>query len=286
MLYKYRYTDRRNNIMSRELLSNLEAGCYGKMKVENGKIIFECITTTNTVYHPPPYPPPSVPAPSAPPSVPAPSAPPLIEDNRIIDELRDELRETKDRLAVLEQQVQQLFRFRDAVIMPGVTDRYKGRYDSYNFNTSFIKFYDERNSNSGFIKYSVNIGNHDTPFFNGIAASFVDILMILKTQIRYDITNHIIIQPHQTITQDCGVIIKFIVDWMTTSPNNIQITISNNTTTLAIGFVVGLCEQLNPDKLSKLIITQAKISEQTEMRNKVDKTLFKKIEFEKVVSSV
>ena len=286
MLYKYIYTDRRNNIMSRELLSNLEAGCYGKMKVENGKIIFECITTTNTVYHPPPYPPPSVPAPSAPPSVPAPSAPPLIEDNRIIDELRDELRETKEKLASLEQQVAQLFRFRDAVIMPGVTDRYKGRYDSYNFNTSFIKFYDERNSNSGFIKYSVNIGNHDTPFFNGIAASFVDILMILKTQIRYDITNHIIIQPHQTITQDCGVIIKFIVDWMTTSPNNIQITIMNPGATLAIGFVVGLCEQLNPDKLSKLIITQAKISEQTEMRNKIDKTLFKKIEFDKVVSSV
>ena len=276
-LYKYRYTDRRNNIMSRELLSNIEAGCYGKMKVENGKIVFECITTTNTVY-PSPYP--------HPPSVPAPSAPPLVEDTLIIDELRDELRETKDRLAVLEQLVQQLFRFRDAVIMPGVTDRYKGRYDSYNFNTSFIKFYDERNSNAGFIKYNVNIGNHDTPFFNGIAASFVDILMILKTQIRYDMTNHIIIQPHQTITQDCGVIIKFIVDWMITSPNNIQITISNNTTTLAIGFVICLCEQLNPDKLSKLIVTQAKISEQTEMRNKIDKTLFKKIEFEKVVPSV
>ena len=276
-LYKYRYTDRRNNIMSRELLSNIEAGCYGKMKVENGKIVFECITTTNTVY-PSPYP--------HPPSVPAPSAPPLVEDTLIIDELRDELRETKDRLAVLEQLVQQLFRFRDAVIMPGVTDRYKGRYDSYNFNTSFIKFYDERNSNSGFIKYSVNIGNHDTPFFNGIAASFVDILMILKTQIRYDMTNHIIVQPYQTITQDCGVIIKFIVDWMTTSPNNIQITIMNPGATLAIGFVVGLCEQLNPDKLSKLIITQAKISEQTEMRNKIDKTLFKKIEFEKVVPSV
>ena len=276
-LYKYRYTDRRNNIMSHELLSQIESGCYGKMKVEDGKIVFECITTTNTVY-PSPYP--------HPPSVPAPSAPPLVEDTLIIDELRDELRETKDRLAVLEQLVQQLFRFRDAVIMPGVTDRYKGRYDSYNFNTSFIKFYDERNSNAGFIKYNVNIGNHDTPFFNGIAASFVDILMILKTQIRYDMTNHIIIQPHQTITQDCGVIIKFIVDWMTTSPNNIQITISNNTTTLAIGFVICLCEQLNPDKLSKLIVTQAKISEQTEMRNKIDKTLFKKIEFEKVVPSV
>lgn len=261
---------------SNELLSKIEAGCYGKMKVENGKIVFECITTTHTV-HPPPYPPPSVPAPSA---------PPLVEDTLIIDELRDELRETKERLAVLEQQVAQLFKCREAVYMPGINNRYRGRIDFCNFNTTFIKFYDERNSNAGFIKYNVNIGNHDTPFLNGTDVSFVDILMILKTQIRYDMTNHIIVQPYQTITQDCGVIIKFIVDWMTTSPNNIQITIMNPGATLAIGFVVGLCEQLNPDKLSKLIITQAKISEQTEMRNKIDKTLFKKIEFEKVVSSV
>lgn len=271
-LYKYRYTDRRNNIMSRELLSNIEAGCYGKMKVENGKIVFECITV-----HPPPYPPPSVPAPSA---------PPLVEDTLIIDELRDELRETKQRLAVLEQQVQQLFRFRDAVHMPGISNRYSNRVDFYSFNTSFIKFYDERNSNSAFLCYNVKIGNHDAPFLNGTTASFTDKLMILKTQLRYDMTNHIIIQPYNTITPDCRVIIKFIIDWMTTSPNNIQITISNNTATLAIGFIVGLCEQLNPEKLSKLIITQAKISEQTEMRNKIDKTLFKKIEFEKVVSSV
>jgi hypothetical protein len=102
MLYKYRYTDRRNDIMSRELLSNIEAGCYGKMKVENGKIVFECITTNNTI-HPPHYPPPSVPAPSA---------PPLVEDTLIIDELRDELRETKERLASLEKQVQQFFNIR------------------------------------------------------------------------------------------------------------------------------------------------------------------------------
>ena len=46
--------------MSLELLSNLEAGCYGKMKAETGKIVFECITTTHTV-HPPPYPPPPTP---------------------------------------------------------------------------------------------------------------------------------------------------------------------------------------------------------------------------------
>jgi len=87
---------------SNELLSKIEAGCYGKMKVENGKIVFECITTTHTV-HSPPYPHPSVPAPSA---------PPLVEDNRIIDDLRDELRETKERLASLEKQVKQFFKIR------------------------------------------------------------------------------------------------------------------------------------------------------------------------------
>jgi hypothetical protein len=94
--------------MSHELLSKLEAGCYGKMKVENGKIVFECITTTHTI-HPPTH---SLYQLYPPPSVPAPSAPPLVEDNRLIDELRDELRETKERLASLEKQVQQIFNIR------------------------------------------------------------------------------------------------------------------------------------------------------------------------------
>lgn len=258
--------------MSHELLSRIEDGCYGKMKVENGKFVFECDTYP---LHPLPV--------IASHLVPAPSAPPLIEDSRIIDELRDELHETKEKLAHIEKQVTQLFRFRDALYMPTHGRAFN---NFYSFNTSFIKFYDERNSNSAFLCYNVKIGNHDTPFLNGSTASFTEKLMILKTQLRYDMTNHIIIQPYNTITPDCRVIIKFIIDWMTTSSNNIQITISNNTVTLAIGFVIGLCEQLNPDKLSKLLITQAKISEQTEMKNKIDKTLFKKIEFEKVVSSV
>ena len=268
--------------MSNKIVSQFEDGCNGRMKLENGKFVFEFLPTSSD-YPPPPYPPPPYPPPSSHtvnPS-PIPSAPPFVEDNRIIDELRDELRETKERLVVMEQQVQQLFKYREAVHMPGCNDRYKGRFDFYNFNTNFIKF---TNTIPG--EYNVKIGNHDTPFFNGIQTSFVDILMILKTQIHYDITNHIIIQPHQTITPNCGVIIRFIIDWMKICPNNIQITISNTSATLAIGFVISLCEQLNSDKLSKLAITQAKISEQTELRNKVDKTLFKKIEIEKVVSSV
>jgi hypothetical protein len=274
-------------VMSRELLSKIEAGCYGKMKFENGKIIFECVTTTNTVHHPPP-------------SVPAPSAPPLVEDTLIIDELRDELRETKDRLALLEQQVQQLFRFREAVSMPiwiprVLNDPVPGRDTSilYNFNVKtvrFIPYTHTRISKHGAMtytppSYNIILGDSELPLFPYVE-KMADIIYLLKSQLRNDMTNHIIVQPYQTITPDCGVIVKFIVDWMTTSPNNNQITIMNPGATLATGFVVGLCEQLNPNKLSKLIITQAKISEQTEIRNKVDKTLFKKIEFEKVVSSV
>jgi len=48
--------------MSRELLSKIEAGCYGTMKVEGGKLVFESS---------------SVP----PPIGLVPSAPPLVEDN-------------------------------------------------------------------------------------------------------------------------------------------------------------------------------------------------------------
>ena len=94
---------------SNKLLSQIEAGCYGKMKVENEKIVFEYITTTNTILHPHTH---SLYQLYPPPSVPAPSAPPLVEDTLIIDELRDELRETKERLASLEKQVQQFFKIR------------------------------------------------------------------------------------------------------------------------------------------------------------------------------
>lgn len=93
--------------MSHELLSQIESGCYGKMKVEDGKIVFECVTNHNT--YPLSYPLPCYPPP---PSVPAPSAPPLVEDNRLIDELRVELRETKERMTSLENRVQQLFKIR------------------------------------------------------------------------------------------------------------------------------------------------------------------------------
>ena len=253
--------------MSNKLLSQIEAGCDGRMKLENGKIVFEL--GSHMVAPPPP------------------SAPPLMADDPVVDELRTELRETKQRLAVLEQQVQQLFKFRESVFSPAINDTYGNRVDFINFNTNFIKFIE-----AGAATYDVMIGNHPTPFWYGnrnvgrVALTMTDIIRLMKTNLRADMMNHIVIQPRQTITPDCGVIIKFVIDWMATSPNNIEITIMNTGATLAIGFVVGLCEQLNHEKLSKLKITQAKISEQTELRNKVDKTLFRKIEIENLVPSM
>jgi len=257
--------------MSRELLSTIESGCYGTMKVECGKLVFEASGVV----------------PGHPIGL-VPSAPPLVEDNRVIDELRDELRETKERLAVLEQQVQQLFKFREAVFSPAMNDTYGSRVDFINFNTNFIKFVE-----AGAATYDVMIGNHPTPFWNGCrrgshagGVSMTEIIRLLNTNLRADMINHFIIRPRGTNTPDCGVVIKFIIDWMASSPNNIDITISNTTENLAIGFVVGLCERLNPDKLSKLIITQAKMCEHTELKNKVNKGVFKKMAFDKLVASL
>ena len=259
--------------MSNKLLSQIEAGCDGRMKLENGKIVFEL--GSHMVAPPPP------------------SAPPLMADDSVVDELRTELRETKQRLAVLEQQVQQLFKFRESVYIPKMIDDRMGdrQGNLHNFNSRMVKFIPNGNQinpnqpDAYWPLYDAMLSDSCVPIGGGGSRYLRDILHVLKSQLRHDL-NHIIIQPRQTITPDCGLVIKFIIDWMVTSPNNIEITIMNTGATLAIGFVVGLCEQLNHEKLSKLKITQAKISEQTELRNKVDKTLFRKIEIENLVPSV
>jgi hypothetical protein len=265
---------------SNYLLSQLEhGGCNGRMKLENGKIVFEFAPPTPQQY-----------------AIPAPSAPPLAEDNRLIYDLRVELDETKRKLAVMEQQIQQLFKFREAVSLPiwgNPQTPPRVTYETsilYNFNVNTVRFIHWSFSHytkciSKFPSYSILLGTSDVPLLPA-TEKIDDILYILQTQVRCDMMNNIVIQPQQTITPDCGAIIKFIHEWMTTSPVNIEITIMNPGATLAIGFVVALCERLNPDKLSKLKINSAKISEQTELRNKVDKTLFRKIEIENIMSSI
>lgn len=250
------------------LLSQIETGCNGRMKLENGKMVFEfdCSRVAAS---------------------PHPSAPPLVEDDHVVDELRTELRETKERLAILEQQVQQLFKCREAVYIPKLIDR-MGHL--HNFNGRMAKFIPNGNQinpnqpNQYSPLYDAMVGDSNDPIL-GTAQYLRDILNVLKSQLRHDM-NHIVIQPRQTITPDCGVVIKFIHDWMKTSPNNIEITIMNTGATLAIGFVIALCEQLNCEKLSKLKITRAKISEQTELKNKIDKNIIKRMEIENLVSSV
>jgi hypothetical protein len=256
--------------MSHNLLSQIEAGCNGRMKLENGKIVFELIPTSS-IHHV---------------SVPAPSAPPLIEDNHIIDELRDELREMKERLELISERYDKLekllYQFQESVCIPKFINSNQA-CQLYNFNTKILRFIDAGWSNQPSRNYLVYVGNTNLPF--GDQTPLPTLLDAIDSHLRPDI-NHFIIQPRQTITPDCGVVIKFIIDWVKTSPNNIEITIMNIGVTLSMGFVVSLCEQLNHDKLSKLKITQAKISEQTELRNKVAKALFKKIEIENLVPSV
>ena len=123
---------------------------------------------------------------------------------------------------------------------------------------------------------------------------------MLSTQLRCYRIRNIVIQPNQTsysnlglgemTTPSCVKVIRFILDWVHggwyKDPTILQITITSNTNGVSsVGFVVSLCEQLKPESPVKIVITQARISEQTELKNKVDKDVFKKIEFEKVVSS-
>ena len=68
--------------MTTHLLSQIETGCNGRMKLENGKLVFEFDCSRVTASH-------------------HPSAPPLMQDDHATDELRTELREAKERLAVL-----------------------------------------------------------------------------------------------------------------------------------------------------------------------------------------
>jgi len=260
--------------------------CYGIMKVENGKIVFEHVEPT--------YPHPELQA----------SAPPLVEDNRAeIDELRDELRETKERLAVLENQmkeinhmnqrmvrtehdIEKLYSFRGTVWMP----RMRNYEDIYDFNTEVLHF-----SSVGGTYYVTICDKAFCPHM-----TLEDRLKMLSIELRRDRVKNIVIQPSQTTystfgvgemtTPSCMKVIRFILDWVNGGWYNgitiLQITITScRNDVSSVGFVVTLCEQLQPASPIKIVITQARISEQFELKNKIDKDVFKKIEFEKVVSS-
>jgi hypothetical protein len=77
-----------------------------------------------------------------------------------------------------------------------------------------------------------------------------------------------------------------VVEKIKTIHRCIEIVINSRNGASRVNFIIALCEQLNHEKLSKLKITHAKISEQTELKNKIDKQIFKKIEIENLITSI
>jgi hypothetical protein len=254
--------------MSHNLLSQIEAGCNGRMKLENGKIVFEFGSHMVT---PPP-----------------PSAPPLMADDPVVDELRTELRETKQRLAILEQQVQQLFKFREFTWCPRIQNHSGNMI--HNFNDTKVRFLAP--------SYSCFIGNSTCYQANdrfGVAYTNGEYLEnSISCNLRM-ISAHLwnlqIIcidfeNGNTALTPGCGMFIKFVVEKLKTSQNNIEIIINEMAGGSRVNYIIALCEQLNHEKLSKLKISKATISEKNELNNKLDKNIFKKIEIEKLVPSV
>ena len=83
------------------------------------------------------------------------------------------------------------------------------------------------------------------------------------------------------------LLINTIIEITNASANNIEIICDfSSDKILRMDYVIALCEQLNHEKLSKLKITNAKISEQTELKNKIDKQIFRKIEIENLMTSI
>lgn len=242
--------------MTHNLLLQLENGCCGRMKLENDKIVFE-FESNDAI-------------------IPQPNAPHLIEDDPVVDELRNELRETKQRLAILEQQIQQLFKFRETVYY--ATDNSPTYI--HNLNETKIRLLAPR--------YEIFLGDkmQTNERFGGgdlsINLKIISVQLYNLQTISIDFTYY----NSNDITSNCGIIIKFIVEKIKTSHNSIEIVINSHDIVSRVNFVIALCEQLNHEKLSKLKIKNAKISEQTELKNKIDKKIFKKIEIENLMTSL
>jgi hypothetical protein len=233
-------------------LLQLENGCCGIMKLENGKIVFEFDSMRLE---------------------PQPNAPPLIVDDPLVDELR----ETKQRLAVLEQQVQHLFKFREAVCYP----RDSNCDMIHNLNETQIRLLAPRYEIFLGDKMQINERFGGNDLSSNLKMISVQLYNLQTISIDFTYCNG------NDITSNCAIIIKFIVEKIKTSHNCIEIVINSAPKTASrVNFVIALCEQLNHEKLSKLKITNAKISEQTELKNKIDKQIFKKIEIENLMTSL
>jgi hypothetical protein len=107
----------------------------------------------------------------------------------------------------------------------------------------------------------------------------------------FDISNHknpsMLKINNKSLGSQDKLLINTIIEIVNTSQNNIEIILDfSSDKILRMDYVIALCEQLSHEKLSKLKITNAKISEQTELKNKIDKQVFRKIEIENLKTSL
>jgi len=252
--------------MTHNLLLQLENGCCGRMKLENDKFVFEF--ESNGVK-----------------GIPQPNAPPLIEDNPIVDELRNELRETKQRLANLEKRVQEFFTFNNTVGNAG-----------YNFECDKIKFcecmHNQQHSGYGFKVYLGDenrlygdFADYSPNTVKGVK-SFRNLRTIcLDFSYKLDPNPSVLKINNKTLGPQDKLLITTIIEITNASENNIEIIFDfSSEKILRIDYIIALCAQLNHEKLSKIKITDGKISEQTEFKNKIDKKIFKKIEIENLMT--
>jgi hypothetical protein len=256
-------------IMAHNQILQIEKGCYGRMALENGKIVFE-LQNNNS-------------------SIPQPNAPPLILEDPLVDELRNELHETKQRLANLEKRVQEFFTFNNHASNSG-----------YNFECDKIKFYEcMHNQQYGGCGFKVTLGDENR-LYGHFGPHYPDIMKGVKSfrnlrticlDFSYELNTHKNPSMQKINNKSLGsqdkLLITTIIEIINASENNIEIIFDfSSEKILRIDYIIAVCEQLNHEKISKLKITHGKISEQTELKNKIDKKIFKKIEIENLITSV
>ena len=250
-------------------LLQIEKGCNGKIKLENGKIIFEFESNSHGV-------------------IAQPSAPPLIVDDPVVDELRNELRETKQRLADLEKRVQEFFTFNNTTGNIG-----------YNFECDKIKFcecmHNHQQMGTGFNVYLGDeniLYGHFNPHMQNImkgVKSFRN-LRTICLDFSYGICQSnpsLLIINNKLLGPQDKLLINTISEIINASENNIEIIFDfSSEKILRIDYIIAICAQLNHEKLSKIKITDGKISDQIELKNKIDKQIFRKIEIENLMTSL